>query len=735
MRTYRTLLSTLIAGVLALPGFAAATDSNSIDWSAVRAEQQDFRTKAALQRKQKAGTDLAEFRISATGWYRVDHEDLLAAGIDLSGSNARKLALLDGDRQVPMIVRGGAKFGPGSSLEFFASAVEGNLYTNTAIYHLALEGKEALRFRNVGVAASGAALVSVPSSVMVAPDRAYNYSAPGDDPWSAARLVRSGASVARHVEPFDASPGATAATARIEVTLAGGLDYMSGGDDHRVHLLLNGVEIGVAQFDGLVAHTFETTLPIQQLNDGHNEFTIELLSDTGFASDVVYLEGFRIDYLRNLSLDETAIRFPVDASSTRNRSYVVAGSGDDVIVLRHRGATIDMIEGNVQADGSYRFGVSPQAGDEITVLRPSLAMTPEIAAAVPVSDPIAGAETEFLIVSHPSFMDGLTPLVAARNQQGISTRVVDVEDIYRYYNGGRPGPEAIQAALANAVTRLQTRYVLLVGGDSFDYKDNFGLGSLSFIPTHYVATSPDLRFAPSDAMYGDVDLDGDFDIAVGRLPARTLSELDAMIAKTLAYSSTPFVGKALMTTDRADPGYSFRAASLAMEQQLGEQWSFARVDVDDYAPNNVAAARAALASGIQSGQALVSFYGHGFPTKWGNSNLLSSGDLSAIAGAPSTVFVQFGCWGTYFVDPRQQALANALLAAPGGAAALIGQSGLTYIFSDLELSRVLLPKLAQMRIGDALVATANELTAEGSYPDVTLGTQLLGDPTLELRVH
>ena len=258
---------------------------------------------------------------------------------------------------------------------------------------------------------------------------------------------------------------------------------------------------------------------------------------------------------------------------------------------------------------------------------------------------------------------------------------------------------------------------------------------MSFIPTHYVATTPDLRFAPSDAMYGDVDLDGDFDIAVGRLPARTRSELDAMIAKTLAYSSTPFAGKALMTTDRADPGYSFRNASLAMAQQLGERWSVARVDVDDYAPNNVAAARAALATGIQSGQALVSFYGHGFPTKWGNSNLLTSGDLSAIAGAPSTVFVQFGCWGTYFVDPRQQALANALLAAPGGAAALIGQSGLTYIYSDQELSRKLLPRLAEMRIGDALVATANELTAEGSYPDVTLGTQLLGDPTLQLRAH
>lgn len=741
MRTYRTLLSTLIAGVLTLPGVSAAAEAGSripspgtsVDWSAIRAEQAAFRANHPKRSEAKLAGAEAEIRVSATGWYRVAFEDLFSAGVNFSGADATQLALsLDGVN-VPMIVRGGTSFGPGSAIEFYGHAVEGSLYTETAAYRLKVDRRGALRFANVGVAPGSTVDASADVSITVAPDREYNYSAPGDDPWAAARLVRSGTTSTRTSETFEAAPAAPTDVATLTVNLTGGLDYGYGGNDHSVRVLLNGAEIGRTQFDGLNAQAFQTSFPAQYLASGPNQIAVELVGDTGFASDVVYLEGFRIDYRRALTLGSDAIRFVV-GSGSRTHGFSVDGTGGDVLVLRERDGKTTLAEGSLAADGSYRFAFASRAGDTVTVLRPSLAMTAEVAPAEAVFDPMPGAEAQLLIVAHPSFIDGLAPLVAARQQQGISTRVVNVEDIYRYYNGGRAEPAAIQAALAYAKKRLKTRYLLLVGGDSLDYKNRLGLGSVSFIPTHYVATNPTVRFAPADTLYGDVDLDGDLDIAVGRFPARTRAELDTMVAKTLAYASTPFAGKALMASDRADPGYSFRNASLNMQQNLGSDWATTRIDLDDYAASENATARADLASAIQSGQALVSYYGHGFPTAWGNSLLLSSSNLSAIANAPATAVVQFGCWGTYFVDPRYNALSNALLATPGGAAVLIGQNGLSYTHSDIELARRLLPRLSQMRVGDAMLTTSNELgAAGGAYLDVSIGTQLMGDPTLQLR--
>lgn len=741
MRTCRTLLSTLIAGVLALPGVSAAADaadrgtapSTAVDWSAIRAEQAAFRAANPQRADAKlAGTE-AEIRVSTTGWHRVAFEELLAAGINLAGVDAAHLALSQDGVKVPILVRGGASFGPGSAIEFYGKAVEGSLYTNTSVYRLKVDRRGALRFANVGVTPGLSVDASADVSIAFAPDREYNYSAPGDDPWAAARLVRSGTTSTRASESFEAAPAAAAGVATLTVNLTGGLDYGYGGNDHSARILLNGAEVGRTQFDGLSAQAFQATVPAQQLATGRNEIAIELVGDTGFGSDVVYLEGFRVDYRRALTLGEEPIRFVVDGTS-RAPGFSIDGSHGDVLVLRERDGNLALAEGSLAADGSYRFAFASRAGDAVIALRPSLAMRAEVAPARAVFDPMPGAEAQLLIVSHPSFIDGLAPLVEARRQQGISTRVVNVEDLYRYYNGGRAEPAAIQAALAYAKKRLKTRYLLLVGGDSLDYKDHLGLGSVSFIPTHYVATNPTVRFAPADTLYGDVDLDGDLDIAVGRFPARTRAELDAMVAKTLDYASTPYAGKALMASDRADPGYSFRNASLAMQQNLGSAWATTRVDLDDYAASANATARADLAAAFQSGQALVSYYGHGFPTAWGNSLLLSSSNLSAIANAPATAVVQFGCWGTYFVDPRYNALSNALMAAPGAAAALIGQNGLSYTHSDIELARRLLPRLAQMRVGDAMLTTSNELgAAGGAYLDVSIGTQLMGDPTLQLR--
>ena len=126
---------------------------------------------------------------------------------------------------------------------------------------------------------------------------------------------------------------------------------------------------------------------------------------------------------------------------------------------------------------------------------------------------------DVVIISHPSFVAALDPLVKLRQSEGLSVLVVKIDDIYDEFNYGAKDPQAIQSFLRNA-RRWETppRYVLLVGDASFDERQYLGLGDFDFVPTKLVMA--DLLVTSSDAWFTDFDDDGTPDIPIGRLSAR-----------------------------------------------------------------------------------------------------------------------------------------------------------------------------------------------------------------------
>ena len=105
------------------------------------------------------------------------------------------------------------------------------------------------------------------------------------------------------------------------------------------------------------------------------------------------------------------------------------------------------------------------------------------------SDVIRGGRAEFLVISHGDFAGELGDLVALREPEGWDVRVGDLAEVYREFSFGVVDPVAIQKYIRFAARRMGTRMVLLVGGDSYDYHDYLGLGSISFLPSLYVQTS------------------------------------------------------------------------------------------------------------------------------------------------------------------------------------------------------------------------------------------------------
>jgi hypothetical protein len=372
---------------------------------------------------------------------------------------------------------------------------------------------------------------------------------------------------------------------------------------------------------------------------------------------------------------------------------------------------------------------STAAGVVVDAVQANELLQPEVRAPRVVPPDLLAGQADYLVVAHPLFLADLGPLVAARQADGLAVKVVDVFDLYQVYAGGEIDPLAVRDYLVAAAHRLGVRYVLLVGGDTYDYLDHLGIGSVSFVPTIYAQTDAVIHFSPADSLLADVDGDDLQDLAIGRLPARTRAELQLLIDKTLAYPATP--AGLLLAADKSDDRH-FATISDGMAAGAPASWPVARAYLDDL---TVPAARAALLGGINAGAALVNFVGHSGPTVWTFSGLFSAGDAAGLQnlGAPAAV-VQWGCWNTYHVAPQFNTLAHRLLVAgPQGAAAVVGSSTLAKDSSDEALGPLLVSRLFApgTRIGDAIVEAKQAAAAGGGdLYDVLVGWTLLGDPAL-----
>ena len=256
-----------------------------------------------------------------------------------------------------------------------------------------------------------------------------------------------------------------------------------------------------------------------------------------------------------------------------------------------------------------------------SLLVPGIAPAPALA-------PLPGP-SQLMVISHADFLEEIQPLVDARRSEGWTVGVVDVEQIFQRWSHGVADPEALSKFIRGSYRKRGTEAVLLVGGDTYDYHDNLGLGSISFVPSLYTATDEIVRFAPVDPLYGDVDRDGVPDVSVGRLPVRTPAELASLVTRILEYGDSPFAGTALLAADSYDvpAGYSFTAASDELAAMLPSDWMLDRAYLDEL---SLADARDRLIGGINDGVGLTSYFGHSGPTAWSFDNLFRAADAAAL---------------------------------------------------------------------------------------------------------
>ncbi len=709
------------------------------NWSAVWAEhERKSLQRAAVERRRLAAVTVArkavsgllgypacEFLVETDGVYRVTNEMLQAAGLDLTGVPRSLLALSNRGRPVPLRFGGPELMGPGSFLEFYGVRLN-TLYSHTNVYRLEVAGPGAKRMDRD--AAKPGRSVTIPTYYLetsqVNRDRDYADVSPNGDPWYDTMLL-----VYRQPKTWDGFtievdhlvPEGEPPVLRVELW---GLSDMLPGPDHHVQIALNGTPVADVVFDAFEVEVVEVTLPRGLVHDGTNTMAIALPADRGAKWDMLALDRYSLTYPRAFVARDGRLMFTGVGSAFR----VTNLPSPDVAVYR-------LVDGQptflasptvAAAGGSYSvtFRGSPDRASYVLASGPGF-LAPRINSVRPIVDLTSGV-AQYLIVSHPDFIDGLAPLVAARQAQGFTVKIVDVRDVYNQFGDGIFGPEPLRDYIRYASRNMGTEYVLLVGDDTYDYLGTPGHGGISFLPTPFVPSDRTL-FLPADPWYADVDDDGVPDLAVGRLPVRTSAELANLVEKMRAYETKTYRRRAVFAADR-----SFRDTSEIMRAGLPEDWTCQRVHLDEL---TVSQAQTALQESVNSGMALTNYVGHSSSAVWSFNYLLTSEQAKLLTnfGKP-TVVTQWGCYNTYYLQPKFDTLNDLLLLGGTNAAvATMGPTSLATESAERALAVRLMPKLARpgMTIGAAIRDAKRELARElPGLIDVQMGWTLLGDPAL-----
>ncbi len=537
----------------------------------VRVEYEDTVAAAASLRAAAAAPMSFMASSPATGWSppsgtafkvstdgegitRITRAGLQAAGIadaDIDAINLSRVQLFNlGAEQAIHVYDQNAngRLDAADHITFYAAAVPSDYrkYARTNVYWLIDAGSASpLRMGAVdGTPSGGALAVSHQASAHHELDQTYLQSAVGPDAmdrWIFSSIA-SGAGFAGGgvAKDFTLSLPGALATGDMTIRMYSPYDLA-----HETSVSLNGAAVGSATWSGI--GWTEAAFAGVSLLDGAN--TVSLVC-TG-SLDKTATDWFEVAYARGFAAAADALKF-THAGGYRYRVAGFTSADAELYDVTDPAAVVRVVNGSLSGSGPYTLEAEPAgaSGARRYLAAASAAIKSPAAVVKDRASSLSSASNaaDWILITHRSLgWDGagaeqgwVTALSALRQSQGMRTAVVDIEDIFDEFGYGLPTPQAVKDFLTHAYESWQApapQYVLLVGDTSYDYKDNWGSGTVNLVPGYLIYTTH-LGETISDEWYGQVSgEDAVADLFIGRLPAATLSQAQAMAAKIVAYES------------------------------------------------------------------------------------------------------------------------------------------------------------------------------------------------------
>ncbi len=696
------------------------------------------------------GPHEAFLEVSRPGLYRITHDHIVSLG--WQGFDPHALRLHRGVEEVAYEWEGDEDtvFEPGESLLFYAEP-RFSRWTRNDSYRLVFGNTPGLR-----MISRSADPIGLPAGVpwveevfeenrLYTPDRFTPGIPPGrdGDRWAWDYLTGPASSSTTYAFSLAAVDAARPAT--LTLWLIG-----HTASSHRWAVGLNGFSIGEAAWSGRTAVTLTFPIPPGVLQGSANTLSLRPL-EAGAA----WLDGFAVRHARNMGAVGSDIRFagspgrfayPVAlGASAPHRAYDVTDPLRPIRLTSFQVSGQQVVLGDPSEGGPRRYYVAAEGA----IRAPDRVRLREDPWGFHAAGGLAGAD--YLIITHPDFVEALRPLVDLRRAQGRSVALINVLGIYDTYGDGRPDPEAIRRFIADAYAHWNPRpvYVLLVGDGSFDPKRYRSESPPTFIPPYLLDVSPAGGETAADNRYVCVDGNDNLpDLLLGRLPVKSADEARAVVGKILDYETRPLPGgwnaNVLLIADDPDGAGDFISLSESSASWVRSPFRILRRYCAGSAPGlsdcpeaEAAAIRSTLRSDWNQGALLIQYAGHSSWHQWAVERFFHLDDVPTLRHPRRLpVLVEATCFTSAFHRP-EPTLDEAWITHPeGGAVATWGPTGLGASDGHRRLSDGFFRAVFSdtvATVGEATLAGKLNLMGAPIGNDLVDTFVLLGDPALKFH--
>ena len=376
----------------------------------------------------------------------------------------------------------------------------------------------------------------------------------------------------------------------------------------------------------------------------------------------------------------------------------------------------------------------------------------------------------FVIITDKSILDQANRLRNFHQQQdGISTVVIDVEQVYNEFASGSPDPSALRNFLKMFYDRSEAggqklKYAMLIGSASYQLKEQ-SISKRGLVPSYQTDESIDpLLSYVTDDYFGFLDDNDDInntkniaklDIGIGRLPVRNLDHARRMTDKIIRYKSNLSLGewRNNFTFVADDEDYNLHVDDAefhaSLLQRSAPQLKTKKIYIDAFKQeSNAGGSRypevnQEVLKDINNGTLIWNYSGHGNNTRlayevvldkdllaqWSNENRLS-------------FFITATCDFAPFDDQSQFSLGEDLLVGRNtGAIGMVTTTRLVFASSNRELNNNFLTYLTA-RNTDNYYPTLGAALQEAKNFTYSTSTDfinarkftLLGDPAMKLAM-
>ncbi|MEQ8323059.1 MAG: type IX secretion system sortase PorU [Vicingaceae bacterium] len=373
----------------------------------------------------------------------------------------------------------------------------------------------------------------------------------------------------------------------------------------------------------------------------------------------------------------------------------------------------------------------------------------------------ADMDYDYIIVSHPRFLQAAERLSVIHQNLGLDVKVVTPQKIYNEFSSGAQDIVAIRDYLRMMYNRsLQSsvkapKYLLFMGDGSVDNKYRIS-GNTNYIPTFQSNESYNpVGSYVSDDFYCMLDSNEGtwvannelMDISVGRMPVQSLDQANTSVNKIERYLSSPALRDwrntvCFIADDEDGKLHMSQANALAdTVEKIDPTYDIEKIFIDGYKQYSTPGgarypdAREAIKRQVERGALIVNYTGHGGEVGWAHERILTMEEVNNWTNRYSMpLFVTATCEFSRWDDPGRTSAGEVVFLNPdGGGIGLLTTVRLVYASANFSLSQVFYSNIFKKingewpRMGDVYLQVKNEYRNTN-----TRNFTLLGDPALHL---